>query len=79
MKFYGYPSDADLPQPLGLSEVSFLGSEESLRQIARFLLRCADQIAATQVVEGIDLHFHLREYSNFNEFESDLVVVPLPK
>lgn len=79
MKFYGYPLDGDLPQPLALSEVSFLGSEESLREIARFLLRCADEIAATPTVKSVDLHFHLREYSNANEFEGDLVVVPLSK
>jgi hypothetical protein len=68
---------ADLSQPLALSEVSFLRSEQSLREIAKFLLRCADEIAATPVVEGVDLHFHLRAYSNTHEFESALVVVPL--
>jgi hypothetical protein len=79
MKFYGYPSDADLSQPLSLSEVSFFGSEESLREIARFLVRCADEIANTPAAEGVELHFHLREYSKLNEFESDLVVVPRSK
>lgn len=79
MKFYGYPSDGNLSQPLTLSEVSFLGSEESLRELAKFLNRCADEIAAAAAIKGLDLHFHLREYSNSAEFEGDVVVVPLPK
>lgn len=79
MKFFGYPVNEDLSQPLALSEVSFLGSEESLREIAKFLVQCADEIAATSTIQGADLHFHLQEYSKSNEVEGDIVVVPLPK
>jgi hypothetical protein len=59
--------------PLECREVSFLASAPVLREIAAFLLRCADRVDESP--SGAD-HFHLRDECNgWEDSESPDVVV----
>jgi hypothetical protein len=61
---------------LRLSEVSFLVSVKAMRELASFLLSCADEMDAQEKPYVLDTHFHLRDFLN-KEIEADLIVVPV--
>lgn len=78
MQFFGYPSDAEIEEPVRLSEVSIVASAKTMRELANFLTSCADEMDANKKSYEPDTHFHLRDFLK-DEIDVDLIVVPVPE
>jgi hypothetical protein len=59
-----------------LSEVSLLVSVKAMRELAGFLLSCADEMDRRKRPYGSDTHFHLRDFLP-DEVDADVIVVPV--
>jgi hypothetical protein len=75
IQLYGYLSDSEAEEPVQLSEVSLVVDVKSLRQLAGFLLSCADEMDEKKKPYGQDTHFHLRDFLK-DEIDADVIVVP---
>lgn len=78
MQLFGYPSDVEADEPVRLSEVSVVVSVKAMRELASFLVSCADEMDAQKKPYGPDTHFHLRDFLK-DEIDVDLIVVPVPE
>jgi hypothetical protein len=76
MQLFGYPSDTETEEPMQLSEVSVVVSVKMMRELASFLVSCADEMDAQKKPYGPDTHFHLRDFLK-EEMDADLIVVPV--
>lgn len=73
IELYGYPvNNEDMEQPLALSEVTFSADPSSLREVARFLLKSADDIEKFGSKFGYN---HLRdEWPGWVDGSGDVIV-----
>ena len=67
MKFYGYEGDSAL---LELSEVTIQASSEELRNIAGFIIKCADEMEKYKNWE----HEHYCDYTGSSKCNVDLII-----
>jgi hypothetical protein len=62
-------------EPIECCEISFQASPIALRELAAFLLRCADKLDKN-TEQSVD-HFHLRdEWADWQEDFTDVIVFP---
>jgi len=52
MQLFGYPSDVETDEPVRLSEVSVVASVKGMRELASFLVSCADEMDAQKNLTG---------------------------
>ena len=76
IQLFGYPSDSEAEEPVQLSEVSLVIGVTAMRQLADFLLACADEMDERKKPYGPDTHFHLRDFWK-DEIDADVIVVPV--
>lgn len=59
MRFYGYPKDCDVDEPVALDEVTVTASPSTIRRLAEFLLYVADEMERHGPAFG---HEHFGDY-----------------
>ena len=76
MQLFGYLLDTEAEEPAQLSEVSLMVSVKAMRELASFLISCADEMDEGKKPYELDTHFHFRDFLN-EEIDADLIVVPV--
>lgn len=73
MKAYGYSSEVDIGEgPLPLSEISFWGEPEVLREVAKFIELMANEIQCNPDFDQM----HLRDaWGEWTEDDPDIIIV----
>ncbi len=70
---HSHETSTSFSMPINCCEITFQTSPDILREIASFLIRCADKIESGQANE-ID-HFHLQDdWKNWQDDFADVIV-----